>query len=122
MTWWPAHLSIYNRDKPVPPADSAAPAPTDRMVLGAQAKRLLDDPVLQLALGAIDRKLVETWKSSAVGDDDGRHAAYCLHWAVDQLRRELQLMVSNASVLEAEAKMRDAEAAREQARRERWEA
>jgi len=97
-----------------------AEIPTDRRQLGMQGKRLLEDPVLALALDRIDRDLIETILGSAVSDTEAREAAYRLHWAKEQLRTQLALILGDAKVLEAEdrrAQERDeAEAKRREGR------
>lgn len=87
----------------------AAEAPEDRSILGQHAKRLLDDPVLSLALERIERRLTDTWRNTAVGDDAGREAAYRLHWAVQQLKTELNAILGNGRILDAEHSRREAE-------------
>lgn len=82
---------------------------SDPSILGTHAKRLLDDPVLALAFERIENKLAETWRHTAVGDADGREAAYRLHWAVEQLKSELAAILGNAKVIEAEQKRKERE-------------
>ena len=95
-----------------PPGEGRDPftaddAPADKTQLGAAAKRLLDDPVLALALGRIEEKLTQTWRNTTVGAVDEREAAYRLVWAIEHLRSELRAMVGNAKILEAEQQRRD---------------
>lgn len=70
--------------------------------LGEEARKLLDNPVLHEALNRIERKLTLTWRSTAAGDEAGREAAYRLHWAVEALRAELQVMIANAKMAQRE--------------------
>lgn len=98
----------------------AEDAPTDRMQLGAGARRLLDDPILALAFDLVERELIATILNSAVADREQREAAYRLHWAKEQVRAKLRGMLANAKLIEAEAK-RQEEAERLAAeRRERY--
>jgi hypothetical protein len=75
------------------------------MQLGEAAKRLLDDPTLHLALTRVQAKLIETWKSTAIGEVEAREAAYRLHWAAEQFKSELRVMVGNARGIEAKARL-----------------
>lgn len=81
------------RRDPVAPWRSPHPAPEDKSELGRAARALLDDPVLHLALQRVQEKLVATWLNTAPGDSDAREAAYRLHWAAEQFRQELRLML-----------------------------
>ena len=83
-----------------PPMD----APTDPVLLGHHAKRLLEDPVLNEALSRIKGKLASAFMGSQVGDTAGREACYRLNWAVQELEKELRLLAGNAAVNEAEHK------------------
>jgi hypothetical protein len=80
------------------PAWPPPPPPESLGELGEEARKLLENPVLHEALGRIETKLVASWRGSAVGDDEAREAAYRLHWAVEQLKAELRLMIANASM------------------------
>lgn len=101
-------------------AEAMRPAPVDRSQLGAQAKRLLDDPVLSLAFDSVERDLIATWRKTAVGHREQREEAYRLLWALEGVRARLTAFVGNAKVIDAEQKMRDAAATREAERRERY--
>jgi hypothetical protein len=72
--------------------------PQSQGELGEEARKLLDNPVLIEALDRIERKLVGSWRSSLVGDAAGREAAYRLHWAAEQFRAELRIMIANAGM------------------------
>jgi hypothetical protein len=67
-------------------------------VIASAAKQLLDEPVFQLALERVQRRLVETWKSTALADAPAREQQYRLHWAIEELRAELRRMVDSARV------------------------
>ena len=83
------------------PWRSSQPAPSDPSQLGEAARRLLDDPTLQLALERVQAKLVESWRNTAVGQIEEREAAYRLWWASEQLKTELRIMLGNARAIEA---------------------
>ena len=72
--------------------------PTDRQELGEEARRLLDNPTLHEAMARVERKLVETWKNSAPGEDEQREAAYHMLWALHRVRGELQVMIADATM------------------------
>jgi len=81
------------------------------MQMGENARRLLDDPVLHLALDRIQQKLAETWRNTAFAEAEQREAAYRLHWAVEEFRSELRNMVGHARGIEARARMDERTAA-----------
>ena len=83
------------------PWRSTQPPPSDPAQLGEAARRLLDDPTLQLALERVQAKLVESWRNTAVGASEEREAAYRLWWASEQLKTELRIMLGNARAIEA---------------------
>lgn len=85
-------------------------APMDKALLGAQARRVLADPVLALAFDRIERDLIEGWRRTAVGDQQAREAAYSLVWAVQEVKSRLQNFCNNAKALEAEEKRKNAQA------------
>jgi len=83
------------------PADlwkSSQPLPPNKGEVGEEARKLLDNPVLHEALDRVERRLVETWRTSPIGDGEGREATYRLHWAVEELKAELRRMIGNASM------------------------
>jgi hypothetical protein len=80
------------------PWQSVGDAPTDRQELGEEARRLLDNPTLHEAMNRVERKLIETWKNSALDEMRQRDAAYNMYWALQQIRGELRIMIANASV------------------------
>jgi hypothetical protein len=81
-----------------PPWAPAGPPPDDPGQLGAAAKRLLEDPVLHLALERIDRKLIETWKITDPGQVEAREAVFWQYKAVERFKGELQQMVGSAAM------------------------
>jgi hypothetical protein len=87
--WW---------DEPSSATALREPPPQDPGLLAEAAKRLLDDPVLQLALDRMEAKLTETWRHTALGQTEAREAAYRLHWACEQFRSELRVMVGAAAM------------------------
>ena len=74
------------------------------MQLGEAARRLLDDPTLQLALDRVQQRLVESWRSTAMGETEAREAAYRLLWASEELKAELRRMLGNAKAIEREGR------------------
>jgi hypothetical protein len=79
-----------------------APPPENKGEIGEEARKLLDNPVLQLALARVEEKLVSTWKNTAAGEDDAREAAYSLLWGLKQFKGELGLMIAEAGMAERE--------------------
>lgn len=96
-----------------------ADAPADRSILGEHAKRLLADPVLGLAFERIERTLTERLFNTKLGESEQREAAYRLHWAVEQLKAELQTILGDSKVLEHEEKLRAEREEKQRKRRER---
>ncbi|HXI76525.1 MAG TPA: hypothetical protein VNH21_05280 [Steroidobacteraceae bacterium] len=88
-------------DMPPPRWRSTQPAPEDKMQLGENARRLLDDPVLHAALDRVQQKLIESWRNTAPGEGEAREAAYRLYWASELFRDELRLMLGDARAIEA---------------------
>lgn len=77
-----------------------AEPPSDRNELASAAKRVLEDPVVQLALDRVQKRLYDNWRQTEVGAGEAREQAYRLHWAVEELKTELRLMVLNARMRE----------------------
>ena len=73
-------------------------APIDVVVLGAEAQRLLDDPVLKLAYQRVADKLLATFKNSSPAQVAEREEAYRLYWALEALRGELNAMIGAAKL------------------------
>ena len=71
--------------------------PKDRRELGNAAKRLLDDPVLHLALLQVEDNLIRTWKASDSADHEGRERIYATYDGMRRFKGELQRMIGNAS-------------------------
>lgn len=74
------------------------PAPTDRQQLAEHARRLLEDPVLRLALERIQTDLTARWRQTQTGDTRGREAAYRMWWAVEEFRGELRKMIGASRI------------------------
>lgn len=72
--------------------------PEDRGELGDEAKKLLDNPILHLALDRVEEKLTRTWQHTAPGEAQEREAAYAIYWAAQQFRSELRIMIANAGM------------------------
>jgi hypothetical protein len=77
------------------PPDEVREPPSDPVALGHAAQALLQDPVMRLALERVERRLYDTWRLSADDDHAVREMAYSLHRAVQELRAELQRMVTD---------------------------
>src|SRR4051812_5209604 len=81
-----------------PPPEPLPEPPTDKAELASAATRLLADPMFLLALGRIEARLYESWKTSAPGDCEAREEHYRLFWAVGEVRSELRRMIDTARV------------------------
>jgi len=80
---------------------SSLPLP-EQPKLGADARRLLDDPVLVEALDRIEARLLETWRGSEALDEAGREACFRMTWAIREFRAELRRMLGDSRMLERE--------------------
>jgi len=78
------------------PIKEAPEPPSDRNELASAAKRLLEDPVFNLALDRVQKRLYDSWRQTEVGAEHAREQAYRLHWAVEELKTELRLMIATA--------------------------
>lgn len=67
--------------------------PSDKAELASAAKRVLEDPVVQLALDRVQKRLYDSWRHTQVGAEHEREEAYRLHWAVEELKSELRRMM-----------------------------
>lgn len=81
---------------------STASPPQDKRELGTYAKQLLDDPVLHLALERVEDTLIHTWKSSDPADQKGRERVYAAYQGMQRFKGELQRMIANASMNDAD--------------------
>lgn len=100
--WMPAASQDASPPSPPPVPPEIA---RDKVLLGNQAKRLLDDPVLQLAFQRVADDIAERWKQSKRGDTEAREALYHMQAALQDVRAQLQSFVGNAQV---EQKRREA--------------
>lgn len=125
---WTWTRGVFGWDYPTPSPDPGyAPVtdpdyvgpPTDRSQLGAAAQRLINDPVLTLAFDRVAEKLTKTWQASDPSDSKGRERVYAMHHALSRVRSELNSLLGNAKLIEAEQKRREAEEAEAQRRRDR---
>lgn len=94
-------------------------APIDKALLGAHAKRLLDDPVLSLAFERVERKLYETWAGSDPQDAQGRERVFAVHQGLTRVRGELRTMMSDLRMIQAEERLKEDRDRRQRERRER---
>lgn len=80
------------------PWGNPGPLPTDKMELGEEARKLLDSPVLQVALERIEGRLINTWKHTEIDQGEAREATFARYWATQELRRELGRMIADAGM------------------------
>ena len=99
ISWWGRFGRFFSGSFVAEPWPATSSPPPDEVVqLGIQAQRLLEDPVLRLALDRIQTKLVETWRQTQVGDHRGREAAYQMYWAAEQFKAELRQMIGSGRI------------------------
>ena len=80
------------------PWPQAVPPPENKGEIGEEARKLLDNPVLQLAMARIEQRLVNTWKNTETGDDERREATYACLWGLKEFRAELGRMIAEAGM------------------------
>jgi hypothetical protein len=61
----------------------------DPRTRGEQARRLLEDEVLQEAFAEVEQNLRQRWEASTFGAVDAREACYHLHCALAALKAQL---------------------------------
>lgn len=61
---------------------------------GEQAKRLLENPLLNEALDKIEASLIDSWRSSGEKDHERREDAWRSYQLLGRLRGELQYLVA----------------------------
>ena len=92
---WQRLADLWGERLEPPPPDEVRQPPGDPVALGHAAQALLQDPVIRLAMDRVERRLIDTWRLSAIGAYQEREAAYNLHSALQELRAELQRMVTD---------------------------
>lgn len=70
----------------------------EQVAQGARARELLDDEVLAQAFEALERRYIETWRSSSAEDSVGREKLYWALQGLDYARRELRIMLDNGNI------------------------
>lgn len=107
--WWSL---IGNSARPVAPqpppeaADLIRGLARDKIALGNQARRLLDDPVLQLAFQDAEAEAVRQWKGGKT--PEARERAYHMHVALEEVKARLHSYLGNVTLLEGDRKRREA--------------
>ena len=94
MTW--RDIGRFWRGPTYDDIEAAGEVPTDKVELANAAERLLGDPIFQLALGRIEKRLYDTWRLSEPGQAEIREAAFRMHWAIGEVRDELRRLIANA--------------------------
>lgn len=92
---WQRLAELWGSRLEPPAPDEVREPPGDVVALGHAAQALLQDPVMRLALERVERRIIDDWKHSADGEREVREMAFCLHRAVQELRAELQRMVTD---------------------------
>lgn len=67
----------------------------------ANAKRLLDDPLLQEALESVEQAAIDGWRATAARDTEARELAWITTKVVGRLRDALQSMVDDGKIAAA---------------------
>lgn len=90
-----------------PPEEVPGARPPDKVQLGNHAKRLLDDPVMRLALEHVTADLMKTWRETAAEDREKREDAYRMLRALDGVEFKLRRFAGNAALIAAEQRRKD---------------
>ena len=86
----------------VEPFANAADATDDPVLLGEEAQRILDSPVMATAFDRVDKKLIRTARNTGPAETDKREEAYRLVWALEALKTELLAIAGNGKMKAAE--------------------
>ncbi len=78
----------------------------DTIQRGRQAKRLLEDPILEEAFGRAEDAFIQMWANSKPKDVNLREQAYANIQALAEVQRMLRTLVSSGDVRLAELKRR----------------
>ena len=70
----------------------------NEQVLGREAASILEAPAFRLALESLERSYIERWRTSNPKDTDERERAYLALQVLEDLTRELRVLVDNAAV------------------------
>ena len=81
---------------------NAADATEDVTLLGEEAQRILESPVLALALDRVNKRLIRTARDTGPAEIDKREEAYRLVWAIEALKAELLTLAGNGKMKTAE--------------------
>jgi len=67
-------------------------------VLGREAANILEAPAFRIALDALERSYIEKWRTSNPKDTDDRERAYLALQVLEDLTRELRVLVDAGKV------------------------
>lgn len=84
------------------PFANAADATDDLVLLGDEAQRILDSPVLAIALNRVDAKLMRTARSTTPAEVEKRENAYRMVWALEAVKTELLMIAGSGKMKAAE--------------------
>lgn len=70
----------------------------NEQVLGNEAKQILEMPAFRLAIDALERSYIDKWKNSTANAQDERERAWVSISVLDDIVRELKVLVDNATV------------------------
>lgn len=88
---------------PLSPAfGDPADATDDVILLGQEAQRLVESPVLALAVDRLERTLFNAAMQTSVGDVETREREYRKLWALAAVKQELLVMAGNGKMKAAE--------------------
>lgn len=68
------------------------------VIKGIRAEQLLDDPLLQEALTAIEEQYVEAWKNSKADDTAGREQTYFAMQGLNAFRDQLRVIIGSGKL------------------------
>ena len=80
--------------------------PERRQARGSEAQRIIEHPLVDGAMKALDAAYVETWRRSAASDAEARERAYVKMQVLKEFRAEFEALIDDGALAGAELKAR----------------
>jgi hypothetical protein len=77
-------------------------SPEEQIARGDHAKRLLDDPLLQEAMGQVRQAIIDSWASLGVENKAQAEELKRLLWAANQFKAVFESLVAGATIIRSE--------------------
>ena len=76
-------------------------SPEQEVQRGQDAKRLLEEPLLQEAFEVIEQEIMEKWKTAPARDVDGREKLWMMLHLLGRVRSHLESVMASGHLAEA---------------------